>query len=235
MLKELGIKLDARVIKIIKTITVILLFWLGGYYFKFIPIILFNLRIESLTMRDQLLLSMFSSSLLAIIFLLIYRKDLVKEFKKFKKNFMFNMDQGLRFWLLGLLIMVVSNFILTFILKAGGANNENALQEMIKQSPSYLMLVTAGILAPFNEEIVFRKSIKDCVSNKWIFVLFAFLLFGGAHVIGSAETFLDYLYILPYGALGGVFALAYYETDTVFTSMTFHMIHNIILVILSII
>ena len=59
-------------------------------------------------------------------------------------------------------------------------------------------------------------------------------MFGGAHVIDSAKTFIDILYIIPYGALGGAFALAYYDTDTIFTSMTMHMIHNLILCIISV-
>ena len=50
----------------------------------------------------------------------------------------------------------------------------------------------------------------------------------------GGTSLVDYLYIIPYGALGGAFALAYYETKTVFTSMSFHMIHNIILVLMSI-
>ena len=51
----------------------------------------------------------------------------------------------------------------------------------------------------------------------------------------SAKTLVDVLYIIPYGALGGAFALAYYDTDTIFTSMTMHMIHNIVLSLVSII
>lgn len=225
-------KYISKIISFGKAICVICLFWYGAYYFKFIPVLLFKLDPSSLTLKSQIFLSMFASGLLAIMFFLIYRKELILEFRTFKNKFMENMDQGLKCWLLGLVLMMVSNFILTFIFKAGGANNENALQEMLKISP-YLMLINAGILAPFNEEIVFRKTIKDNIKNKWIFILLSFLLFGGAHVIGSATSFIDYLYIIPYGALGGVFALAYYKTDTIFTSMTFHMIHNIILVLLS--
>ena len=129
--------------------------------------------------------------------------------------------------------MFTSNFIITFLLKGGGANNEHAVQTMIKSLP-WLMLIDAGFIAPFNEEIVFRKSLKNVFKNKWIFVFMSFLLFGGAHVIGSAENILDYLYLIPYGVLGGAFALAYYETDNIFTSISLHMIHNTILIILSI-
>ena len=97
-----------------------------------------------------------------------------------------------------------------------------------------LMAIDAGIIGPFNEEMVFRKTIKDIFKNKWVFVGLSFLLFGGAHVINSANSILDYLYIIPYGALGASFALAYYDTDTVFTSTFMHMFHNTCLVLISI-
>ena len=96
------------------------------------------------------------------------------------------------------------------------------------------MVIIAGFIAPFNEEIVFRKTLKDVFKNKWVFAFLSFLLFGGAHVIGEATTLIDYLYIIPYGALGGAFALAYHDTDTIFTSLTLHMVHNLVLSLLSI-
>lgn len=182
----------------------------------------------------HVVLSTFSSTIVLFILFFVYRKDLGKDFKKFRKNYLDDMDVGLRYWGIGLFIMFVSNFILTFIFKAGGANNEEAVQEMIKALP-LLMILDAGIIAPINEELVFRKSLKDIFNNKWLFALPSFLLFGLAHVIGSAKSVLDYLYLIPYGALGGAFALAYYDTDTIFTSISLHMIHNLILVILSVV
>ena len=44
---------------------------------------------------------------------------------------------------------------------------------------------------------------------------------------------IDYLYIIPYGVLGGAFAIAYSKTESVFTSMTFHMLHNTAIFLLS--
>ena len=129
------------------------------------------------------------------------------------------MNTGFICWISGLGIMMVTNIIITVVFKAGGANNEKLVQSMIHALP-WLMIINAGILAPFNEEIVFRKTLKDVFGKyKWLFVLLSFLLFGGAHVMEVAKVWTDYLYIIPYGALGASFALAYYKTDTVFTSM----------------
>ena len=163
----------------------------------------------------------------------MYRKDLEKEFKLFRNNFVECMDTGVKCWLAGLGIMMVANVLITIVFHGGGANNEKAVQSMIHSLP-WLMVVNAGFIAPINEEIVFRKSIKDVFGKwKWLFVSLAFLLFGGAHVMGNIQTWKDALYIIPYGALGAAFAVAYHKTKTVFTPIAFHMIHNTILICIS--
>ena len=163
----------------------------------------------------------------------MYRKDLKRDFKSFMKNKSDNIDTAIHCWIIGLVLMMGTNIILNFVIKAGGANNEQIVQKMIKALP-LVMFIDAGLIAPFNEEIVFRKTLKDIFKNKWIFVICSFLLFGGAHVINSAEVITDYLYIIPYGFLGAAFAYACYKTDNIFTSIFMHMTHNIVLILLSI-
>lgn len=223
---------DKKLKLIIKGILVFLIFHYG-VYLQLIPIKLFNLDYKNADSRLLVLLSAFSSICLAFIFYFIYRRDLRKEFKKFKKDIMGNLDIGIKYWAIGLVIMMISNLFLTYVLNSGGANNENAVQNLIKGLP-WLMVIVAGVIAPFNEEIVFRKTLKDVFKNKWVFATLSFILFGGAHVIGDAKNIIDLLYIIPYGSLGGAFALAYHDTDTIFTSLTLHMVHNISLALLSI-
>ena len=170
---------------------------------------------------------------LLFIFYFIYRKELKEDLKKFKDNILENIDIGFKYWIIGLIIMMASNYIIRFVFHGQGANNEQAVQTMIKSFP-LLMLIDGGLIAPFTEEITFRKTIKDIFKNKWIFVFLSFLLFGGAHVIIGAKTWIDYLYIIPYGSLGAALALSYYESDTIFTPLFTHMMHNTILMLLSI-
>lgn len=217
---------------IIKGIIVFVLFYCS-VYFQYIPIKLFNLDEKSLDLKTNVILGLFSSLVIFVIYFIIYRKDLKRDFKKFKENRSDNIDTAIHCWIIGLVLMMVSNIILNFIIKAGGANNEQLVQKMIKSVP-LVMFIDAGLIAPFNEEIVFRKTLKDIFKNKWLFIICSFILFGGAHVINSAKVFTDYLYILPYGFLGAAFAYAYYKTDSVWTSVFMHMTHNIVLVLLSI-
>ena len=216
---------------IIKGIIIFLLFW-NSAQFQRIPIYLFHLDIYHLSDSVQVLLSAFSSLVMALILFIIYRKELMKEFKIFMRNPIEHLDTGFYYYAIGFVIMLVSNLIINFILGGGGASNEQVVQKMIQALP-IVMIIEAGFLAPFTEEIVFRKTIKDVVKNPYLFAFLSFLLFGGAHVLTS-NSLMGYLYIIPYGALGAAFAFAYYKTDTIFTSMTIHMIHNTLLILISI-
>lgn len=218
---------------ITRGIIVTALFWLSPY-FKYIPITLLNLNAKNISGSTKVVLSAFSSLILVFIFYFIYRKELKEDLKKFKDNILENIDIGFKYWIIGLIIMMASNYIIRFVFHGQGANNEQAVQTMIKSFP-LLMLIDGGLIAPFTEEITFRKTIKDIFKNKWIFVFLSFLLFGGAHVIIGAKTWIDYLYIIPYGSLGAALALSYYESDTIFTPLFTHMMHNTILMLLSII
>ena len=200
--------------KIIKSIIVFIGFFFSSYL-QYIPVILFKLDISKIrnNLSTQVLLSCFSSFIFMLIILILYHKDLKKEFKTYTKNFSKNFDTGFKWYLVGLVIMMTSNLLLYYVLKSGGAINENI---------------------PFNEEMVFRKTLYDIFKDKkYIFIILSFLLFGGGHVFSTAKTLTDYLYIIPYGALGGVFAISYSKTDSVFTSMTMHILHNTVLFTLS--
>ena len=103
---------------------------------------------------------------------------------------------------------------------------------MIDVAP-IIMLITAGIIGPINEELIFRKCFKNILKNKWFFILISGIVFGYLHVSG-ANSLNQFLYIIPYSSLGIAFATTYYKTNTVFSSIFVHMLHNTILTLISI-
>lgn len=214
-----------------KTILTFILFYYSSL-FQLIPIMLFNIDLENLSGSMNVMLSAFSSCCLLFVLFFMYRNDINKEWNIFKKDWIDHLDFGVRCWAVGLFLMMASNLVINSF--AGGvAGNEQTVQSMISSLP-WLMLINAGILAPINEEIIFRKSFKNVIKNKWIFVLVSGFVFGLMHVLGNVNSWIDVLYIIPYGALGGAFAYAYHKTDTIFTPISFHMFHNIVLVLVSI-
>lgn len=166
------------------------------------------------------------------IFFFVYYNDMKNDINDFKTNFKKYIKFAFKWWLIGLAIMYASNIILYFIVNTG-ATNEEIVQEQIKRLPFY-MLISTSITAPFTEEVVFRKSIRDIFTNKYLYIIASFLLFGGVHVL-SSNSLLELLYIIPYGTFGAVFAYMYYKTNNIYTSMFIHFIHNFLIVTLSII
>ena len=219
-------KLDVG-FKIIKLLIVFFLFYFSAF-FQYIPVLLFN--IHNVTPKIRVLLNLFSNLCLVIIFFFMYKDDLRKEWKIFKKDPWGKINIGLTCWAIGIVIMIISNLVINRIV-GGGASNEEAVQAMIKAMP-LVMLINAGFIAPFSEEMVFRKSFRDVLKKRWVFAICSGAIFGLLHCLGG--PLIEYLYIIPYGILGFSFALAYDKTDSVFTPLFLHMFHNTALILVSI-
>ena len=97
------------------------------------------------------------------------------------------------------------------------------------------MVFSAVFFAPFTEEMVFRNSIKNIITNKYVFIITSGLVFGGLHVIGNINTIYDLLYIIPYSTPGIAFAIMLQKTDNIFVPMGIHFMHNAILMTLQIV
>ena len=220
-----------RILEICKGLLTFLIFYFSSYL-QIIPITLFNIDINNYTESELALVNTFVDIILVLVLVILYFKDLSKEFKSFKKNIRLNMDTAFKYWFIGLIIMCVSNIAISFITSLNTSSNEQAVQGLVSATP-YLMLFTAGILAPIAEELTFRKGVSMIFKNKWVYATASGLIFGLLHVIGSGNI-LEYLYVIPYGSLGFFFALTYYDTKSIYPSIIMHAIHNSALILLSI-
>ena len=220
-----------RVLEICKGLLTFLIFYFSSYL-QVIPIALFNIDVNNYTASDLAIVNTFTDLILVLILIILYFKELKKEFKSFKKNWKLNMDTAFKYWFIGLMIMCISNIAIGLITDLSTSSNEAAVQTLVSSNP-YLMLFTAGILAPIAEELTFRKGVSKIFKNKWVYATASGLIFGLLHVIGSGNI-LEYLYVIPYGSLGFFFALTYYDTKSIYPSIIMHAIHNSALILLSI-
>lgn len=221
-----------RLISILKGILTISLFF-SGKYFRLIPIYLFNIDVKNISEATTTLLSLFSNIIVMLLIVLIYRKELIKEFKSFKNNISEDFDIGFKYWLLGLMGMVLSNIIISLFFKNANATNQKLVEEMIKAVP-IAMIINAGIVGPILEELTFRKAFRSIIGNNILFVFISGIVFGSLHVLPSMSSIIDLLYIIPYSCLGIAFGFIYYKSDSIFTSIIIHMLHNTILTLVSI-
>ncbi len=189
-------------------------------------------HIKKITPSLVTVLSFTSNLVILILLFLLFRKDIIKEFRIFKNNISNNIDIGFKYWLIGLAGMMISNILITIIFQGGGADNEQQVQKMIQAAPLF-MILNAGLIAPINEEILFRKNFRNIFKNNIIFILVSGIFFGYLHVSG-ATSLLQWIYIIPYSSLGIGFAIMYSKTNTVFTSICMHMMHNTVLTLISI-
>ena len=112
---------------------VLLIFLLFNYswLFQLIPVFLFNISLDNISGSTNVLLSAFSSCMMAFILFFIYRKSIREEAKHFFKNFWDCFDIGIVSWTVGLVIMVASNILISTLFDAGVAGNEQSVQSMI--------------------------------------------------------------------------------------------------------
>lgn len=156
---------------------------------------------------------------------IIYHKRLINDLKTFKKEYI---KVALKNWLLGLLVMIISNLIITTI-TSNIAANESLNRELLKAYPISNIIIVV-LLAPMIEEITFRASFKKAFNKWYTFAFVTGLIFGLAHI--AKLELLEFLFVIPYGALGFFFAKAMYETDNIYSSIIIHILHNLTSVIL---
>ena len=168
-------------------------------------------------------------TLYIILLVIIYFKDLKEDALDFKKNYKPYIKKGINYWLKGLFIMLVSSFIIGNLGIKGNANQE-ANVEILKSAPWFEAL-TAIVMAPIVEELVFRKGFIKAIKNKHLFAIATGLIFALIHVTSSINGVGDLImliYLVPFGALGIAFGYLYYETKNIYSTMLVHSLHNAI-------
>ena len=164
--------------------------------------------------------------ILALIFSLIYYKDLIHDFKDFKKNYKKYLKIAFSYWLKGLFIMIACS-ILFNIFRLGNNVNQSSNETLLKEYPIIQILLSV-ILAPLTEELVFRRGFKKISSNIHIYSYISGIIFALLHLITSLNNPFMLLYIIPYSAVGIAFGYIYKKTNNIYSSMCIHSIHNAI-------
>lgn len=174
-----------------------------------------------------------------LVILFIVHKDVFKQFKEFLNTPKKVLIPGFSYWGYGIIVMLLSNLIVSSLV-GGIAVNEQVTRENIFISPIY-SIPTILFIGPFLEELVFRFSFRKMFKKEIPYALFCAFVFGLLHVLTAFDSFTlsniishisEFLFIIPYGALGFFFAKSYYETENIFSSVIPHILHNTLSVLL---
>jgi len=169
--------------------------------------------------------------ILLTVFILIFRKTIIPDFYDFKKNGKKYILNNYIYWIIGLVVMVASNLIISSFI--GLPSNEEANRTILEVLPVY-SIISMIILAPIIEELMTRVILKDAFKNPFFYMLFSSIVFGSLHLITSinSNNLLEILFIIPYGALGFAFAKIYSKSNNIWTNIFFHALHNSIAILL---
>lgn len=198
-------------------------------YLEGLPFGIVGIDPNSLSLGIKVFYLIVYSILTICIIMLIYNKTLSTNFKDMKKNSTKYFNKYIKYWLIGLFIMMTSNLIINLIVTNNIPSNEQTIRETFNISPFYIFF-SAVIYAPIVEELIFRQSIKNIFNNKWLFIIISGLLFGSMHVFGDFKNITDLLYLIPYSTPGIIFAYMLEDSDNIFVPMSFHFLHNGILI-----
>lgn len=215
-------------------LTIVLLLFYCSSLFSLIPIYIFNINVETCDILTLNFLRLFPNLMVSLILFFMYRKDLKRDFSDLIKNFGKITDTAFKYWFAGFLCMMFSNIIIGLFSPVKIATNEESVRGLILDTP-VIAFFFISICAPFMEEVIFRKTFKDSIKNKWLYVIVSGLVFGALHIIGNINSLYDLLYLIPYSSLGFAFALTYYKTNNIFSSISMHFLHNTLIFILYII
>ncbi len=168
-----------------------------------------------------------------LVLVFLFRKKLKEDVQDLKKNHESYFKTYFKYWLLALAVMMISNLIIMFITENQTSGNEEAVRRLIIKSPIYAYF-SSVIYAPFVEELIFRRSIRNVIPINSLFIVVSGLIFGGLHIVTGYSGPLDLLYLIPYCTPGLIFAYILTKTDNIFVSTGIHLMHNGIMVSLQI-
>lgn len=199
--------------------------------FQTLPLDLLNVDTTALPLVFKIIYMITFEILLMVIIILIFKNKLISDIKDIKVNHKLYFSKYLKYWLISIGVMMLSNLLITSIIPNALPSNEEALRDLFDKSPIYVFF-SAVIFAPIVEELVFRQGFRYIFKTKLLFIIISGLVFGGLHVLSSSESLVELLYIIPYSAPGIAFAYILTKTDNILVTMGFHFMHNGILVAL---
>lgn len=169
------------------------------------------------------------------IYIYLFRDILKNDLSDMLKNHKSYFKIGFKAWLVGSIVMMVSNYLIMIFVNNDISTNEQGVRELLKDSP-VLFFYLAVISAPIIEELTFRLGFRKIFKTDNLFILVSGLGFGLLHIIPSltVDTLSDIYFVIPYSALGIAFAYTYVKTKNIYTSIGLHFMHNGVLASLQI-
>ena len=193
-------------------------------YIRDIPFYIFKINIEDIPQTTYKIYLLVVEICMALLIYIIYENEINKAIDDIKINHKKYFDKYFKVYIIGIVIMLVTNMIISFI---GGnmSSNETAIRNEFNNFP-ITTYISAVFIAPIVEEFVFRMGIRSIFKNNIIYILVSGVLFGYLHIMTMPMNLLFPLYLLSYSSAGIAFAYMMTKSNNILISSWFHLMHN---------
>lgn len=152
-----------------------------------------------------------------------------------RQNFIDLLKMIAKLYFIMLVASIFVNMIVSFLSNSPNSANQVEVESSLA-SESVLMIFTTLIFAPIVEEGVFRGAIFRPLRSKYNFYFSAFLsslMFGFIHISQSLMqgNYQDLWFLITYTFIGMFTCHAYEKTGSIYASMLFHFINNLLAVL----
>lgn len=166
--------------------------------------------------------------LFALLILYLYRNTFKKDFKDIIENKKKYLSSILINVALIFVIMLITNALIGMLFDIKQTSeNDYSLLAMFK-SPIILMFLTS-LYYPVIEGVIFRKSVRDIIDNKWIFIIFSSVFYFFFNVAYTSLSFTSIITSLCYLFSMMLLSNYYYKTNNFTASVIVMMIYNLII------
>ncbi|TNF09314.1 MAG: CPBP family intramembrane metalloprotease, partial [Bacillota bacterium] len=143
--------------------------------------------------------------------------------------------------LIGYVYLMLGNFISNtlsqflaniFNITSGESVNQLSIQNALNSNGLIFMLVSAVILGPIVEELVFRKAMFGLFKNDYVGLAVSSLTFGAIHLLGESSIQTALVNGLVYFVMGFVFGLIYIKNNkNLYAPLAVHILSNLLSII----
>lgn len=210
---------------IVGILVFIIYLFVSSYISEFLVIFGFN----KLPVYLKLIISILYDLLILMTLIFVYLKKFVIDLKDFKKKFKFYFNNYIKFFFLNIGLMMIANILISSIVNTS-ITNQKYVEALLFKYPIYA-IISAIIIAPFTEELIFRLNFRNIFKSNILFIIISGLVFGSMHFM-SAKSIQELLYIIPYSIPGCVFAYTLTKSDNIFVPISLHMLHNTLMIVL---
>lgn len=205
----------------INSTTVIFLYFLWPY---FVSLITSSLRLSTTT---SLIIKFSANFVLISIVAFIYRESIKDNLKKFKNDWKRNVKKIALIFVLACAIFYVMKILIVLLFPDVVFEDATSLAKEFSKFPALLVISTL-FYYPVIEELVFKRTFKELISNKWFFIIVTALLNASFQVLLSASNALSLVTILPNFMFYAALSYIYYETDNLLVAISVRVFYNLI-------